>query len=47
MAFADLDTFEREYASNLVNGGVFLRTREDFALRESVQVRLEFTQTKV
>jgi Tfp pilus assembly protein PilZ len=43
VAFADLDTFVREYASNLVNGGVFLRTRDDFALRESVQVRLEFT----
>jgi Tfp pilus assembly protein PilZ len=32
----------REYTSNLVNGGVFLRTREVFALRENVKVRLEF-----
>ncbi|HEX5064943.1 MAG TPA: PilZ domain-containing protein [Myxococcota bacterium] len=29
-----------------MNGGVFLRTREDFALRESVQVRLEFVWMK-
>src|SRR4029453_12200370 len=41
VAFADLDTFRREYTSNLVNGAVSLRTDEDLALREIVQVRLD------
>jgi Tfp pilus assembly protein PilZ len=41
VAFADLDTFRREYTSNLVNGGVFLRTNEAYTLREIVKVRLD------
>jgi Tfp pilus assembly protein PilZ len=46
VAFADLDTFQREYTSNLVNGGVFLRTDEEFALREMVEVQLDFRWIK-
>jgi Tfp pilus assembly protein PilZ len=40
--FRDADTFRREYTSNLVNGGVFVRTDEAYAPRESVQVELAF-----
>lgn len=43
VVFSDLDTFQREYTSNLVNGGVFVRTNVNFALRESVPVELDFT----
>ncbi|HXK22474.1 MAG TPA: PilZ domain-containing protein [Myxococcota bacterium] len=46
VVFPDLDTFQREYTSNLVNGGVFLRTDEAFALREMVEVQLDFRWVK-
>jgi len=46
IAFRDLDTFQREYTSNLVNGGVFLRTDEEFTLREMVEVQLDFRWIK-
>lgn len=40
--FPDAEAFQREYASNLVNGGVFVRTDEQFAVRETLQVELDF-----
>jgi Tfp pilus assembly protein PilZ len=46
VVFRDLDTFRREYTSNLVNGGVFVRTDEEFSLRESVQVELQLVWMK-
>ncbi len=44
VGFASPKDFEREYASNLVNAGVFVATRESFSLREPVEVEvaLEF-----
>jgi len=42
VSFEDVEAFGREYTSNLVNGGVFVRTDEVFAARESVQVELKF-----
>jgi Tfp pilus assembly protein PilZ len=40
--FPDAEAFQREYTSNLVNGGVFVRSDEPFTVRESVQVQLDF-----
>jgi Tfp pilus assembly protein PilZ len=40
VSFADAEAFQREYASNLANGGVFVPTEESFAIRESVRVQL-------
>ncbi len=42
VVFPDAEAFQREYTSNLVNGGVFVRSDEEFAVRESVQVELDF-----
>jgi hypothetical protein len=42
VVFSDLAAFRREYSSNLVNGGVFVRTDEVFAPREPLQVELDF-----
>lgn len=38
--FESAEAFRREYAQNLVNGGVFLPTHEPFRLREIVEVEL-------
>lgn len=38
--FESAEAFQREYAANLENGGVFVSTREALALREIVQVQL-------
>jgi Tfp pilus assembly protein PilZ len=46
VSFADANAFQREYASNLVNGGVFVRTKENFAPREAVEVELLFPWVK-
>jgi Tfp pilus assembly protein PilZ len=40
VAFARAEDFRREYEANLANGGVFVATDEDFALREKVRVKL-------
>ena len=40
--FECAETFQREYASNLSNGGVFVRTDEAFEPREVVEVELAF-----
>jgi Tfp pilus assembly protein PilZ len=40
VAFPRIEVFEREYATNLANGGVFVATAEPFALRERVRVKL-------
>jgi Tfp pilus assembly protein PilZ len=40
VSFADAEAFQQEYASNLVNGGVFVATGERFELREAVSVQL-------
>jgi Tfp pilus assembly protein PilZ len=40
VAFARADDFRREYEENLANGGVFVATDLDFALREKVRVKL-------
>jgi Tfp pilus assembly protein PilZ len=44
VGFTSPKDFEREYASNLVNAGVFVATRESFSLRDPVEVEvaLEF-----
>jgi Tfp pilus assembly protein PilZ len=42
VAFPDAHAFAREYTSNLVNGGVFVRTDEAFVVREAVHVELDF-----
>lgn len=41
LRFADAAAFRVEYERNLIQGGVFVPTRESFELRESVQVVLE------
>jgi Tfp pilus assembly protein PilZ len=40
VAFESAEEFQREYADNLVKGGVFVPTRDRFELRESVKVVL-------
>ncbi len=40
--FEDVEAFQREYASNLSNGGVFVRSDEAFEAREAVEVELAF-----
>jgi uncharacterized protein (TIGR02266 family) len=40
--FERAEAFEREYQSNLSNGGVFVRTGESFEPREPVEVELAF-----
>jgi Tfp pilus assembly protein PilZ len=40
VSFADAEAFQREYAANLANGGVFVPTQESFAMREGVRVQL-------
>jgi uncharacterized protein (TIGR02266 family) len=40
--FEEAETFQREYQSNLSNGGVFVRTEESFEAREAVEVELAF-----
>jgi Tfp pilus assembly protein PilZ len=40
VSFADAEAFQREYASNLANGGVFVSTQESFVIREGVRVQL-------
>jgi Tfp pilus assembly protein PilZ len=42
VVFPDAEAFQREYTSNLVNGGVFVRTDEQFAVRDALQVELDF-----
>jgi Tfp pilus assembly protein PilZ len=42
IAFETPEAFHREYDSNLVNGGAFLRTQDAFELREPVRVELYF-----
>jgi Tfp pilus assembly protein PilZ len=46
VSFADAAAFKREYASNLVNGGVFVRSNEEFSPREPVHVELDFRWVK-
>jgi Tfp pilus assembly protein PilZ len=41
LVFESPKAFRIEYARNLVKGGAFVQTRERFALRELVEVRLE------
>ncbi|HTY19278.1 MAG TPA: PilZ domain-containing protein [Myxococcota bacterium] len=41
LVFENPDTFRAEYGRNLAKGGAFVPTRERFALREIVEVRLE------
>ncbi len=40
IGFADAKAFQREYLSNLANGGVFVPTETDFELRDPVSVEL-------
>jgi Tfp pilus assembly protein PilZ len=40
VCFDRAETFEEEYATNLVNGGIFVATDEAFQLRDRVQVDL-------
>ena len=40
VTFADAEAFQREYAANLANGGVFVPTQDSFAIREDVRVQL-------
>jgi Tfp pilus assembly protein PilZ len=40
ITFEDAGAFEREYRTNLVNGGVFVATRGAFEIREPVSVEL-------
>ena len=42
VSFESAEAFEREYAANLVNGGVFIATDEQFELRTRVGVNLVF-----
>ncbi|MGH0028697.1 MAG: PilZ domain-containing protein [Myxococcota bacterium] len=42
VAFESPEAFQREFDSNLANGGVFVRTEEPYDLREQVQVELYF-----
>lgn len=41
VAFDTPESFQQEYDSNLSNGGVFVRTEDEFALREAVSVTLD------
>lgn len=41
VCFEDAEAFRREYAANLVNGGVFVATAEEIGLREPVRIVLE------
>ena len=41
IAFADRESFEREYQQNLSNGGIFIPTQEHFDPREVVEVAIE------
>jgi Tfp pilus assembly protein PilZ len=47
--FATADIFHREHSANLAKGGVFVPTRESFALREivGVELALEFCKKRV
>jgi Tfp pilus assembly protein PilZ len=40
VCFPDAQAFQREYDANLVNGGVFVASEEQLALREAVRVEL-------
>jgi Tfp pilus assembly protein PilZ len=40
VSYADAEAFQREYAANLANGGVFVPTQGSFAMREGVSVQL-------
>ena len=40
MEFASAEEFQREHSSNLVNGGVFVATRQPATMREIVSVEL-------
>ena len=42
LSFADAAVFREEYERNIVNGGSFIRTAEDFQPRDLVEVELEF-----
>ena len=42
VAFESPEAFQREFDSNLANGGVFVRTEDGFELREAVCVELYF-----
>jgi Tfp pilus assembly protein PilZ len=41
LSFADAAVFREEYERNIVNGGAFIRTAEEFEVRELVEVALE------
>ncbi len=41
LPFADAAEFREEYERNIVNGGAFIRTAEEFEVRELVEVELE------
>ena len=40
VAFEAPDEFEREFATNVANGGIFVETSETFSIREKVCVRI-------
>jgi len=40
ISFADAEAFQREYVQNLVNGGVFVNTIQEFELLEPVRVEI-------
>ncbi len=40
VSFSSPEDFEREYASNLVNAGIFIATGEPYELRETVEVEI-------
>ena len=42
ISFESPEIFQREFDSNLTNGGAFVRTEENFALRQAVDVELCF-----
>lgn len=42
VSFESPEVFQREFDSNLTNGGAFVRTEENFALRQAVDVELCF-----
>lgn len=41
--FEDAEAFQREYESNLSNGGVFVRTSESFEPREALDIEIAFS----
>jgi Tfp pilus assembly protein PilZ len=41
LPFADAAEFRKEYERNIVNGGAFIRTAEEFEVRELAEVELE------